>query len=130
MAKKIVFAWGRFNPPTVGHKVVMDRVAKEAKSRGAEYAIFASKSTDPKKNPLTFKSKVKFLKQSFPEHSRNINSSPKLKTVIDVMKSLDKRYDEVSLVVGSDRAMEFNKLLAHYNGREYDFDDIEIISAG
>ena len=114
MARKIVFAWGRFNPPTTGHKVVMDRVAKEAKSRKADYAIFASKSNDPKKNPLTFRTKIKFLRQSFPKHAKNINASPSLKTVLDVMKQLDKRYDEVSLVVGADRAQEFKKLLNEY----------------
>jgi nicotinic acid mononucleotide adenylyltransferase len=130
MARKIVFAWGRFNPPTTGHKVVMDRVAKEAKSRKAEYAIFASKSNDPKKNPLTFRTKIKFLKQSFPKHAKNINSSSNLKTVLDVMKFLNKKYQEVSLVVGSDRAQEFKTLLNKYNGKDYDFDEIEIISAG
>lgn len=130
MARKIVFAWGRFNPPTVGHKVVMDRVAKEAKARRADYAIFASKSTDPKKNPLTFNTKVKFLKKSFPEHSKNINTKANIKTLIDVMKFLDKKYQEVSLVVGADRAAEFQKLLDRYNQKEYDFDNIEIIKAG
>lgn len=108
----------------------MERVAKEAKSRSADYAIFASKSNDPKKNPLTFRTKIKFLKQSFPKHSKNINASPRLKTILDVMKFLDKKYAEVSLVVGSDRAAEFKKLLNHYNGREYDFERVEIISAG
>lgn len=108
----------------------MERVAKEAKARSADYAIFASKSNDPKKNPLTFRTKIKFLKQSFPKHSKNINASPRLKTILDVMKFLDKKYAEVSLVVGSDRAAEFKKLLNHYNGREYDFEKVEIISAG
>ncbi|HIB85218.1 MAG TPA: hypothetical protein EYO59_11665, partial [Chromatiaceae bacterium] len=130
MGKKVVFAWGRFNPPTIGHGVVMERVAKEAKARSADYAIFASKSNDPKKNPLTFRTKVKFLKQSFPKHSKNINASPRLRTIIDVMKFLDKKYAEVSLVVGSDRAADLKKLLNHYNGREYDFEKVEIISAG
>jgi nicotinic acid mononucleotide adenylyltransferase len=130
MGKKVVFAWGRFNPPTIGHGVVMERVAKEAKARSADYAIFASKSNDPKKNPLTFRTKVKFLKQSFPKHSKNINASPRLRTIIDVMKFLDKKYAEVSLVVGSDRAADLKKLLNHYNGREYDFEKVEIVSAG
>jgi nicotinic acid mononucleotide adenylyltransferase len=130
MGKKVVFAWGRFNPPTIGHGVVMERVAKEAKSRSADYAIFASKSNDPKKNPLTFRTKVKFLRQSFPKHSKNINGSPKLRTIVDVMKFLEKKYTEVSLVVGSDRAAELKKLLNHYNGREYNFERIEIVSAG
>lgn len=130
MGKKIVFAWGRFNPPTTGHGVVMERVAKEAKARSADYTIFASKSNDPKKNPLTFRTKVKFLKQSFPKHSKNINASPRLKTIMEVMRFLDKKYSEVSLVVGSDRAPELKKLLTQYNGREYDFEKVEIISAG
>jgi len=117
MGKKVVFAWGRFNPPTIGHGVVMKRVAKEARARSADYAIFASKSNDPKKNPLTFRTKVKFLRQSFPKHSKNINGSPKLRTIVDVMKFLEKKYTEVSLVVGSDRAADFKKLLNHYNGR-------------
>jgi len=130
MAKKIVVAWGRFNPPTIGHKVVMDRVAKEAKARKAEYAIFASKSEDPRKNPLPFRVKVKFLKQSFPNHSKNISSKTNIKTLIDVMKSLDKKYQEVSLVVGADRAAEFENILNRYNGSEYNFDNIEIITAG
>ena len=130
MAKKIVFTWGRFNPPTTGHGVVMERVAKEAASRSADYAIFASKSNDPKKNPIVFKAKIKFLKQSFPKHSKNINTNPRLRTVVDVMKQLDNKYDEVFMVVGADRASEFRKLLTHYNEREYDFDKIQILSAG
>ena len=130
MGKKVVFAWGRFNPPTTGHRVVMDKVAKEAKSRSADYIIFASKSNDPKKNPLTFRTKVKFLKQAFPKHSKNINAHPRLKTVLDVMRFLDKKYSEVSLVVGSDRVSDFDTMLNRYNGREYDFERIEIISAG
>ena len=130
MGKKVVFAWGRFNPPTIGHGVVMERVAEEAKARSADYAIFASKSNDPKKNPLTFRTTVKFLKQSFPKHSKNINGSPTIRTIVDVMKFLEKKYTEVSLVVGSDRAADLKKLLNHYNGREYDFEKVEIISAG
>jgi hypothetical protein len=46
------------------------------------------------------------------------------------MKFLDKKYAEVSLVVGSDRAADLKKLLNHYNGREYDFEKVEIVSAG
>ena len=130
MGKKVVFTWGRFNPPTIGHGVVMDRVAAEAKSRGADFKIYASKSEDPRKNPLTFKDKIKFLKKSFPKYSRNIDSNPRHNTILKVMASLEKKYSEVAVVVGSDRQQEFNKLLHVYNGREYDFEKIDVISAG
>ena len=125
--KKIVFTWGRFNPPTIGHGVVMDRVAAEAKSRGADFKIYASKSEDPRKNPLTFKDKIKFLKQSFPKYSRNVDSNPRLNTILKVMASLEKKYSEVVVIVGSDRQQEFNKLLHVYNGREYDFEKINVV---
>ena len=51
----IVLAWGRFNPPTTGHEKLITAVVSEAKKRGADYRIYPTKSTDPKKNPLTFK---------------------------------------------------------------------------
>lgn len=130
MGKKIVFAWGRFNPPTIGHGVVMDRVAQEASERSADYAIFASKTVDAKKNPLTFKSKIDFIKQAFPKHSKNVSVNPRLRTVFDVMGFLDKRYAEVCLVVGSDRVADLKKLLTRYNGRDYDFEKVEVVSAG
>jgi phosphopantetheine adenylyltransferase len=130
MAKEIVFAWGRFNPPTIGHGIVMDRVAQEAKTRSADYAIFASKSEDPKKNPLSFSDKIKFLKQSFPKHAKKVNSNSRLKTVLDVVNQLNKKYHSITMIVGSDRVVEFEKLLNKYNGKEYDFDNIDVISAG
>jgi phosphopantetheine adenylyltransferase len=130
MGKKIVFAWGRFNPPTTGHGVVMDRVAQEASARSADYAIFASKTVDAKKNPLPFKAKINFLKQAFPKHSKNVSVNPRLRTVFDVMSFLDKKYAEVCLVVGSDRVADLNKILTRYNGRDYDFEKLEVVSAG
>ena len=130
MGKKVVFTWGRFNPPTIGHGVVMDRVASEAKTRGADFKIFASKSEDPRKNPLSFKNKIKFLKKSFPKYSRNVDSNARLNTILSVMASLQKKYNEVTVIVGSDRVQEFNKLLHVYNGRDYNFDKIDVVSAG
>ena len=46
------------------------------------------------------------------------------------MKQLDRKYDKIAMIVGSDRVEEFQKLLHVYNGRDYDFDHIDIISAG
>ena len=66
-AKKdsVVFAFGRMNPPTIGHKVVVDKVLSEAASRGADHFIFVSKTQDTKKNPLSQKSKIDYLKKLF-----------------------------------------------------------------
>jgi nicotinamide mononucleotide adenylyltransferase len=54
--KEVVFTFGRFNPPTVGHEKLITKVASIAK--GNNYRIYASQSSDPKKNPLDYATKI------------------------------------------------------------------------
>ena len=49
---------------------------------------------------------------------------------MQVMKELQGGYSRVILVVGQDRVTEFDKLLKKYNGKDYTFDSIEVVSAG
>ncbi len=127
----IVIGWGRFNPPTVGHEKLIEKVASEASSRGADYRIFPTKSVDAKKNPLSFPQKVKFMRAMFPRHARKISSNKNLNTVIKAAQSLEKEgYSSLVLVAGSDRTREFQTLLNKYNGKDYNFESVEIVSAG
>ena len=85
MAKdKIVFTFGRFNPPTTGHEKLIEKVAAVAKKEAADFMVFPSHSQNPKKDPLDFKTKVRFMKKMFPKYSRNIISNNKAKTAINV----------------------------------------------
>ena len=52
----IAITFGRFNPPTVGHEKLLDRVSREA--QGGDYRIYVSQSEDPQKNPLSPQEKV------------------------------------------------------------------------
>ena len=53
------------------------------------------------------------------------------KTIIEVAKELQKKgYKDLVLVVGSDRVREFETLLNKYNGKDYTFNSIEVVSAG
>ena len=61
------FAFGRMNPPTLGHKQLADTVAKSA--AGGDYFIFTSQTQDSKKNPLDYSTKIKFLKALMPEYA-------------------------------------------------------------
>jgi hypothetical protein len=131
---EITFVFGRFNPPTTGHEKLFDKLKKVS---GGSYRIYASKSQDPKKNPLTFKQKIKFMRKMFPKHARNIMADPDVRTVIDIaVKLYDQGYTKVSMVAGSDRVKEFETLLNKYNGQKarhgfYNFEDgITVISAG
>ena len=123
---EITFVFGRFNPPTTGHEKLFDKLKKVS---GGSYRIYASKSQDAKKNPLTFKQKIKFMRKMFPKHARNIMADPDVRTVIDIaVKLYDQGYTKVSMVAGSDRVKEFETLLNKYNGQKarhgfYNFED-------
>ena len=127
----ISVTFGRFNPPTVGHEKLLDRVAQQAKSSGGEYRIYPSRSEDPKKNPLDAGTKIKFMKQAYPDHANAIQNNEEMRTIFDVLSTLDAEgYSSVNLVVGGDRVSEFNSLAQKYNGDVYTFDEINVVSAG
>ena len=133
--KEIYFVFGRFNPPTIGHEKLFDTLKRKAGR--ADYRIYASQSQDPKKNPLQFKEKVKFLRKMFPKYARNIMADSDVRTVLDIaVKLYEKGYTRIVMVAGSDRIKEFTNLLTKYNDVKsrhgyYNFEDgITIISAG
>jgi hypothetical protein len=53
-----------------------------------------------------------------------------VRTFIEAAKQLNKKYKNIVMVAGSDRVPEFKRLLNTYNGKEFNFDTIEVISAG
>ena len=125
----LTIAFGRFNPPTTGHEKLLDTVASN--SDKGEYIIVPSRSNDPKKNPLDPDTKVNFMRQMFPNHSEKIVNDPANRTIFDVLKKAHMDgYTNVRIVGGGDRVKEFEKLSNNYNGALYQFDNIEVISAG
>lgn len=125
----LTIAFGRFNPPTTGHEKLLDTVASN--SDKGEYIIVPSRSNDPKKNPLDADTKVNFMRQMFPKHSERIVNDPANRTIFDVLKKAHMDgYTNVRIVGGGDRVKEFEKLSNNYNGALYQFDNIEVISAG
>jgi hypothetical protein len=49
---------------------------------------------------------------------------------IGLLKMLEDKYDKVIIVVGSDRLPNIKALANKYNGSEYKFEEIEVVSAG
>ena len=127
-SKKVVFAFGRFQPPTTGHELLVNAVKKLAGTT-ADHVIYASKTEDKKSNPLPVARKIYFLKRMFPK-TNFLAASAEVRTPIEAAKELNKKYKNIVLVAGSDRVASFQKLLNDYNGKEYHFDTIEVVSAG
>ena len=122
-------AFGRFNPPTVGHEKLLN--AAKAASKGGDYAIYPSRTQDDKKNPLSPDEKIAFMRQLYPKHGERIVNDGDMKTIFNVLKKANEDgYSSINIMVGADRQPEFEKLANKYNGELYDFEDINVISAG
>ena len=130
-----VFGFGRFNPSTIGHEAVIEKIASVAK--GNPFFIYPSHTTGPK-DPLKHSLKIAWMRKMFPKYKKNIIVDNKAKTVIDIAEKLYKDgYKNLILVAGSDRVKEFDALLQRYNdapdkkgNQLFKFDSVKVVSAG
>jgi hypothetical protein len=114
------------NPPTTGHQLLVDKLVAYARDIGAAPRVYLSHSVG-KKDPLQYDKKVAFARAAFGSLVKKSNA----RTVIEVLKQLEKEgFTHVTMFAGSDRVPEFTTLITKYNGREYNFDEIEVKSAG
>jgi len=137
--KKLVFTFGRYNPPTTGHAELITYAVKLAHKTGAEHRIYTSQSHDSSKNPLSPKQKMVFLRQIFP--GVNFVDDPSMKTAFAICRKLaDDGYEDVTFVVGDDRVAEFRTQLGKYvmpktakgfdPKRHYPFKKFQVVSSG
>jgi len=125
----LTLAFGRFNPPTVGHGKLLSAAKKAA--AGGDLKIYPSRTQDAKKNPLDPDMKVSYMKKMFPEYEENIVNDDDMKSIFNVLVTASEQgYGNVNIIVGSDRQSEFENLAQKYNGELYDFNLIRVISAG
>lgn len=128
--KTVVFSFGRMNPPTVGHEKLVDKIVSVAKANRADARLFLSRTEGDKKNPLPYSEKLKLAKMAFPGVVQDTPSGMYPAGFIGLLKMLEDKYDKVIIVVGSDRLPNIKALATKYNGTEYKFQEIEVVSAG
>jgi hypothetical protein len=131
----IVTTFGRFNPPHKGHLKAMDYADKLAGDIGdkapADQRFYASRSHDPKKNPLEYGFKVQQLQKMFPRHAKKWDTDEGVRTILNAAEKAGKQgYKNFHFVGGQDRRQGMEDLLRKYNGQKYNFDNIYSHSAG
>ena len=135
--KVAVIGFGRLNPPTIGHKALVDKIKQVANEIGGEPRLYLSHSYDGKKNPLPYESKLQYTKDAFGDIIKESNAN----SLIDVFKELnDEGFNKVVYVGGSDRIggdEDVTSRVLKYNGQpdrggniQYNFDSIEFVNAG
>ena len=123
----IVFAFGRFNPPTIGHEKLIDKTASVAGK--VPYRIYPSFTTNPKKDPLPHALKIAYMRKMFPKYRSNIVAG-KERNVLDIAVSLhNKGHLSIVMVVGSDRKQDFESQMRPYL-KDFGIDKFSIVSSG
>ena len=128
-SKKIVITFGRFNPPTAGHHLLVQSVIQHANESGSEHRIYGSMSYDPKKNPLSPESKA--------EHMKVVLATPHVHVSSDIISPFhalkhvsDQGYDDVTVITGSDRESIFDKVPEYQKKGDFKFKKFKTMIAG
>ena len=132
LGKTAAVAFGRMNPPTIGHQKVVDAILKQ---KADAHFLFVSQTHKPTgknktrlENPLPFDVKLGFIQQAFP----NIDiGDTSVGTAIGILQNLEKQgFENVIFVCGSDRVPAFTELFNKQNGIDYNLKSIKIESSG
>ena len=133
--KGVVFAFGRFNPPTSGHEKLINTIKKEAKTKGYNHDVVLSHSYDAKKNPLTAAKKLGHAKAFFPKTNLSV-SSKEAPTFFQHLTRLHREgHKNLVMVAGSDRIDDYKEKIQKWNGKEgphgyFHFKNWEVKSSG
>ena len=130
-----VFAFGRFNPPTIGHQKLIEKVQSMTAQVNGKGYLFLTHTQNNKKDPLSFQEKQAYIQKFYPEL---VIGDPSVRTLIQALQKIEAEgRTRVIMVAGDDRVMEFQKLINQYNGKPdqkgndlYKFDDVQVVSAG
>jgi len=123
----VVFTFGRFNPPTIGHEKLVQKVLEVSANANADHVIFLSQTHKPKRDPLPWKNKVSLFKKMFPE--ANVSTNKEVKNPYGALASLGEEYDNVIMIAGDDRANQYDTEMRKYIG-EYGITNFEVVNAG
>lgn len=127
---RIVVAYGRFNPPTVGHAILTEKVLHLAADYNCDHEIIVSHVQDIIRNPLDINRKLYYLKL-MNSKAKFFPSSKSLPSLMEFLRLYsNKNYKKLTYVCGFDRMKEFNNLINKYNGIDYNFNEIEIVESG
>jgi nicotinic acid mononucleotide adenylyltransferase len=129
MKKAIVYTFGRFSPPHKGHEILVNAVVALAKKVSGDHVVYVSKSQDSKRNPLSVDQKVAYMRHAI-RGANIVGASEQVPTFLEVAKQLDSKYENLYMVAGSDRVVDFKQKLDQYNGKLFNFKSIVVVSSG
>ena len=109
----IIFTFGRFQPPGIGHYLNAKFINDYAKKHKIEGVIYTSQIHNSKKNPLVYSDKLFFLEQMVKDLPYvRISRDNVFKNAFQILEDLiqNKKYKRIVFAVGEDRVNDFQNL--------------------
>lgn len=119
-ATTVVCAFGRLNPPTIGHQKLIETMERLATQRSSVPAkLYLSHSHDSKKNPLSYEEKTYWTDKMF-GHQVDIVQSPATNMFYMLHDLYVQGFEHIIYVCGEDRFEDTSTALSSANGQEFD----------
>lgn len=111
----VVISPGRFNPPHIGHKLMIDSLVKLGKQLKAKpVVIIVDSGKYDARNPLPGDIRQKYLQKMFPQIQFVIAKNP----FLAVTDMIERKELPVGGVTGADRADSYKKMIGRIFGPE------------
>ncbi|WNA15752.1 cytidyltransferase [Xanthomonas phage XaC1] len=124
-----IVIFGRMNLPHNGHGLLFEKALfLQRENPEKDIKIFLSTQCNIK-NPLPFDVKKEYIKRLFPCIA-NFVEDKSYSELFSIMRYLDEKYQNIELLVGSDRVQHFEEILNRYNYSQYDYDTITVHNCG
>lgn len=132
MTGRLVFAFARMNPPTLGHRKLVDRMVEVAEGwEGSHALLVMSRTQGDRRNPLSPAIKEHYARLIVrTDRVDTVTATPELPTMMHWLAHLNARYDELVIVCGDDRVKEYWSLLERYQGIDFDWTRARVVSSG
>lgn len=119
---KAAFSFARMNPMTTAHMMLVEDMSKLDVDMSFIYLSHKQDKKNKKdvlknKNPLDYETKYSYVKTFIEEnniHNVDVVYSSS-RTLIESLKEVNEKYDELIIVCGSDRFEEYRTLIDKYN---------------
>lgn len=119
----VVIVMGRFNPPTLAHESQILLANRTAKKNGSDKFIYVSNTV----NGISIQSKLQYIRSLFGGIEAIPYDDGKM---LEVIKSLSKRYKDLTVISSADKAPMLQKILISLNSSRFNFTKIQVLSYG
>lgn len=143
----IVLVYGRFQPFTIGHLALLDKIIEYRNNGYNNYYVGTSAvneethkpvgvaktlktlvATEKRKNPLTAKQKVKYIKAAMKYKGLNSRRVFVSRTPIFALRKMREKADRIIILTDLEGIAEFNKVIN--NNRHYFRDFVDYVAIG